>query len=78
MTISYVCFYSSGVITSMQTKAPTKRGIWSFNFVVITLEYYEFSNPWKNKKYCLDLAVIFFVHTLDTLWHTQEISKPLE
>ena len=37
----------SGVISSMQSQTPMKRGISSWNFVVITLDYEQFSNPQK-------------------------------
>ena len=38
-------FLLSGVIASMQTKTPVKRGILSSNFVVITLDYEPTSSP---------------------------------
>ena len=43
-------FLLSGVIASIQTKMPAKRGISSSNFVVIRSEYFQFSNPQKNTK----------------------------
>ena len=45
----------SGVIASIQTKTPAKRGI-SLNFVVITLDYEPTSS--QKKYFCLKFFVI--------------------
>ena len=42
------------------------------------LDYWPTLNPQNCMKYCLDLFQKIFMDTLDTPWHTQEMSKNLE
>ena len=72
-TISHVCLYPMlhtlvireeliSVHASVQLKHDEELNLYDY----------------LKRKYCLDLLAIFFVHTLDTLWHTQEKSKDLK
>ena len=48
--------------------------------MLLQLKFLEYSltlNHQKYRKLCLDL-ILYFVDTLDTLWHTHEISKDLD
>ena len=39
------------------------------------MDYWLTSNPWNYMKLLLDIAAYFSGHTLDTLWHTQDVLK---